>query len=102
CLLRQHRGRCGSAPVAAARRRGDEYLLERRMFRRMSTGEVADPEFTQFLFPSGYHYDVLRGIAYLRSAGSAPDERVNEAIGLIESKRDADGRWSLENVYPDE
>jgi hypothetical protein len=101
-LLEHERATGGSEAVAAARRRGDEYLLERRMFRRMSTGEVADPEFTQFLFPSGYHYDVLRGLDYLRSAGSAPDERVNEAIALIESKRDADGRWSLENVYPDE
>jgi len=101
-LLEHERATGGSEAVAAARRRGDEYLLERRMYRRLSDGMVVDPEFTQFLFPSGYHYDVLRGLDYLRSAGAVPDERVSEAIALVESKHDGDGRWPLENVYPDE
>jgi hypothetical protein len=101
-LLEHERATGGSEAVAAARRRGDEYLLERRLFRRRSTGEIADPEFIQFLFPSGYHYDVLRGLDYLRSARAVPDERVSEAIALVESKRDAEGRWLLENVHPDE
>ena len=32
-----------SPAIAAARRRGEEYLLERNLFRRRSTGEVASP-----------------------------------------------------------
>jgi len=96
----------GSSSVTEARLRGQEYLLERRLFRRLSTGEVIERDregstaFTRFAFPTWWHYDVLRGLEYLRRAGFAPDERVDEAIGLVESKRDSDGRWPLEVQYP--
>jgi hypothetical protein len=91
----------GRSPEAtAARLRGQEYLLERRMFRRFSTGEVIDPAWTRFSFPTWWHYDVLRGLDYLRRAGATPDERLAEAVELVESKRDGDGRWSLENQHP--
>jgi hypothetical protein len=89
-----------SAALTEARLRGQEYLLERRLFRRLSTGAVIDPAWTQFSFPTWWHYDVLRGLEYLRSAGAAPDERAAEAIALVESKRDGDGRWPLENQHP--
>jgi len=95
-----------SAEVTEARLRGQEYLLERRLFRRRSTGEVIERDrqgetaFTRFAFPTWWHYDVLRGLEYLRRADVAPDERVSEAIELVESKRDGDGRWPLEVRYP--
>jgi hypothetical protein len=95
-----------SAEVTAARLRGQEYLLDRRLFRRRSTGEVierdrkSDAVWTRFAFPTWWHYDVLRGLEYLRRAGIAPDERVAEAIELVASKRDGDGRWPLEVRYP--
>ncbi len=53
-----------------------------------------------FAFPTWWHYDILRGLDYLRRAGVAPDERVAEAIELVESKRDAEGKWLLEVPYP--
>ena len=90
----------GDTTVAAARRRGDAYMLERRLFRRKSTGEVMDPDFTRFSFPSYWHYDVLRGLDHLRSTGEDPDPRTAEAIDLVEQRRAADGRWPLENVHP--
>jgi hypothetical protein len=87
----------GSAPeVAAARRRGEEYLLERGLFRRRSTGEVANPAFLEFAFPPRYHYDVLRGLDYFRSAGDPPDARIGDAVDLVVRKRQADGRWLLD------
>jgi hypothetical protein len=89
-----------SAEVTEARLRGQEYLLERRLLRRRSTGEVVDPAWIRFSFPTWWHYDVLRGLEYLRRAGATPDERVAEAIELVESKRDGDGRWPLENQHP--
>jgi hypothetical protein len=101
-LLEHERTTGGSPAVKAARERGQEYLLERHMLHRLSTGEVIDPAWTQFSFPTGYHYDVLRGLEYLRSAGVMPDARMAEAIGRLASKRDADGRWLLENVHPDQ
>ncbi|HEX7128030.1 MAG TPA: hypothetical protein VF406_19915 [Thermodesulfobacteriota bacterium] len=88
--------------MTAARKRGHEYLLERRLLRRRSTGEVIDPAWTRFSFPIGSHYDVLRALEYLRCAGVAPDARMAEAIDLVASKRDANGRWPLECVHPDE
>jgi len=105
--LLEHELRVGSSPdVTEARLRGQEYLLERRLFRRRSTGEViardrkGDAAWTRFAFPTWWHYDVLRGLEYLRRAGVAPDERVAEAIELVASKRDGDGRWPLETRYP--
>jgi hypothetical protein len=112
--LLAHELRVGSRPrVTAARLRGHEYLLERRLFRRRSTGAVIDhdrkdgarggrghPAWTRFAFPTWWHYDVLRGLEYLRRAGVTPDERMAEAIELVASKRDGDGRWPLEVRYP--
>jgi hypothetical protein len=105
--LLAHEQSVGSSPqVTAARLRGQEYLLERRLFRRLSTGEVIEQDrkgetfWTRFAFPTWWHYDVLRGLEYLRSAGVAPDRRVSEAIELVRSKRDSDGRWLLETLYP--
>jgi len=105
--LLEHERACDAIPeVTAARLHGQEYLLERRLFRRRSTGEVierdrkAHTSWTRFAFPTWWHYDVLRGLEYLRSAGVAPDERVAEAIELVVSKRDGDRRWPLETRYP--
>ncbi len=99
-LLEHERATGGSAEVTAARLRGQEYLLERRMFRRLSTGDVVKPEWTLFSFPTRWHYDVLRGLDYLRNAGVAPDERCAEAIDLVEKRRLEDGRWPLQNPHP--
>jgi hypothetical protein len=101
-LLEHQRAAGARAEVTAALERGHEYLLERRMLRRLSTGELIDPAFTRFSFPTGWHYDALRGLDHLRAAGVTPDARLAEAIDLVRSKRDADGRWPLENPHESE
>ena len=101
-MLEHERATGGSAIVTAARERGQEYLIERRMLRRLSNGELIDPAFTRFSFPTGWHYDALRGLDYLRDAGVTPDARLAEAIDLASSKRDADGRWPLESPHQSE
>jgi hypothetical protein len=104
-LLAHERRAGSSAQVAAARLRGQEYLLERRLFRRRSTGEVIRDRkahgavWTRFAFPTWWHYDVLRGLDYLRLADAAPDDRAAEAVDLVASKRDGDGRWLLETQH---
>jgi hypothetical protein len=85
--------------VRAARRRGEAYMLERRLFRRKSTGEVINPSWLQFSFPPYYFYDVLCGLDYLRSARTEPDDRIADAIEVVERNRSADGRWQLQNVH---
>jgi hypothetical protein len=105
-LLEYERTFGPSLVVTAARLRGQEYLLERRLFHRKSTGEVLERDrkggtfFTRFAFPNWWHYDVLRALDYLRSAGVAPEERMSDGIRLVESKRDTDGSWRLETRYP--
>ncbi|TMC02113.1 MAG: hypothetical protein E6J41_30955 [Chloroflexi bacterium] len=89
----------GSAEVKAARLRGHEYLLERRMLRRLTNGEVIDQGWTQFAYPTYWHYDVLRGLDYLRAADAEPDERMAEAIDLVRSRRGDDGRWPLDHRH---
>jgi hypothetical protein len=104
--LLEHELHRGSSPdLTEARRRGQEYLLERRLCRRRSTGEVIERDrksgaaWTRFAFPTWWHYDVLRALDYLRRARAAPDERVAQAIDLVAAKRDGDGRWPLEVQY---
>jgi hypothetical protein len=99
-LLAHERATGGSAESIAARRRGEEYLLERRLMRRKSTGEIVDAAFLQFSFPVRWCYDVLRALDYFRAAGGEPDPRLSETIDLVRSKRQPDGTWLLENTHP--
>lgn len=101
-LAEHERATDGDAEVRAARIRGQEYLLERGLLRRQSTGEIIEPAFTQLSFPTGYHYDVLRALEYLRLAGASPEVRMAEAVDLVDEKRGDDGRWRLENPHPDQ
>lgn len=88
-----------SDEVTAARQRGEEHLLERRLFRRRSTGAVIDPRFTMFSFPTWWYYDVLRALDHLRLATPTPDDRCREAIELVAGRRDGKDRWPLENTH---
>lgn len=91
--------RGSSETVDASLARGEEYLLERSLFRSRSTGQVVDPRFTMFSFPTRWYYDVLRGLDYFRSTTAVPDERCAEAVDLVAGKRDDAGRWPLENIH---
>jgi len=99
-LLAHERATGGSPASVAARRRGEEYLLDRTLFRRKSTGEVVDPAWLQFSFPTRWHYDVLRALEYFRSVGGTADPRLGEAIAVLRSKSQPDGTWLLENTHP--
>jgi hypothetical protein len=99
----EYENRTGSSPeVTAARVRGQEYLLERRLLRRLSTGELAQPRWLYLEFPVSWHYHPLRALDHMRKAGVAPDQRMAEAIEIVTSKRDADGRWPLEHAFHEE
>jgi hypothetical protein len=99
-LLAHERATGGLPGSVAVRRRGEEYLLERKLFRRLSTGEVIDPDWLDFSFPTRWHYDVLRGLEYFRDVGGLPDPRLDEALDLLRSKQQPDGKWLLENTHP--
>jgi hypothetical protein len=100
-----------SPPITGARTRAHEYLLSRRLLRRLSNGEIISLEWTRLAFPALWHYDVLRGLEYLRAAGLEPDERVDEAFGAVTHRRQHGlaaiaGRWLLDvrhknTLHPD-
>ncbi|OXM51358.1 squalene cyclase [Amycolatopsis thailandensis] len=87
----------GTSASRAARRTGEEYLLERGLFRRLSTGAVIAPWIAVFAYPFRWFYDVLNAADYFREAslhdGTAPDRRMAEAVELIRSARQPDGTW---------
>ena len=89
-----------TGPIAEALERGHEYLLERRLFRRRSSGDVIDPAWARFAFPTWWRYDVLRALDHLRDAGVDPDERTEEAVDLVETTRSEDGRWLRRRIHP--
>jgi hypothetical protein len=97
----------GATPaVTDARRRGEAYLVERQLMRRLSTGDVIDETWTRFAFPPLWHYDALRALDYLRAAGVPRDARLDEATTKVRERRQSDGRWLLDlrhrdTLYPE-
>jgi hypothetical protein len=100
-LLEYERAGRESAAIARARNRAENYLLERHLFRSLRTGEVIDKRWLRFSFPMFWHYDVLRGLDYFRKAGIKPDNRLNEAIGIVRKRRHQNGRWPLNLLHPE-
>ncbi|HZQ25618.1 MAG TPA: hypothetical protein VFA89_22705 [Terriglobales bacterium] len=98
-LLDYERAGGESAAITKARHRGEEYLLERGMFRGLRTGEVIDERWLRFSFPTFWHYDVLRGLDYLRNAGIKPDCRVRDAIEIVIQRLHQTGRWPLDLLH---
>jgi len=101
-LLEYERSTGVTGDVTAARGRGEEYLLERRLLRRLSDGRIPQERWLSVGFPYSWHYDVMRGLDYLRAAGREPEKRMDEALDAVLSKRDESGRWPLETTYHEE
>src|SRR5262249_46451069 len=99
-LLEYERAGCKSAAVTKARKTAENYLLARRMYRSLRTGEVIDKRWLRFSFPTFWHYDVLRGIDYLRNAEIKPDSRVRDAVETVIARRHQNGRWPLTSFIP--
>ncbi len=98
-LLEYERAGHRSAAVTKARKRAENYLLGRGMFRSLRTGEVIDKRWLRFSYPTFWHYDVLRGLDYLRNAGVKPDGRVSDAIEIVIERRHQNGRWPLNLLH---
>jgi hypothetical protein len=99
-LLEHELATGGTLGSRTARERGEEYLLQRRLLRRKSSGEIISEDWLRFSYPTRWFYDALRGLDYFRAAGGAPDPRLNEAVEVVRSKQQPDGSWLLENTHP--
>lgn len=85
--------------IQAAERRGREFLLAHRLFRSHRTGAVIKSDFLRLSFPPRWHYDILRALDYFRSVDAPSDPRLAEAVDVVRSKQQPDGRWRLEHRY---
>jgi hypothetical protein len=86
-----YRYRLGELQQAAAD--GRAFMLQHRLFKSDHTGEVIRSEFLRFAYPPRWKYNVLRALDYFASAGVGWDDRLGDAIEVVESKRRSDGRW---------
>ena len=93
-------GKNADDQVRDAMRRAEEFMLQHRLFLSDKTGAVIREEFTRFSFPPRWHYDVLRGLDYFRWQQTERDNRLLDAITLLEETRAKDGRWKLRNRHP--
>lgn len=77
-----------------------EFLLQHHLFKSDHTGKVIDAKYLRFPYPSRWHYDILRALAYFAYAGVPYDERMQEALDIVAKKRRSDGKWQLPAHYP--
>jgi hypothetical protein len=94
----------GTDELRAARHTGEEYLLKRGLFRRLTTGEPIDSWVTRFAYPFRWFYNVLNAADYFRAAslldGTPPDPRMADAMELIRAARQPDGTWLQARRHP--
>ncbi|MFC0627849.1 squalene cyclase [Kribbella deserti] len=94
----------GSDDLRAVRRAGEEYLLERRLLRKRSTGELVGPWATEFAYPFRWPYSVLKALDHFRAAaihdGTSPDPRLADAVEVVQAARQSDGTWLQQLRHP--
>ncbi len=93
------RRRSLAAEATDAETRGREFLLNHKLYRSHRTGKVVHSVMTRFSFPPRWHYDVLRALDYFQASGAERDERLSDAMSLLEKKQDEKGRWPLQNRH---
>lgn len=103
--LLDHEAATGGTPDSrAVRRAGQEYLLERGLFRRLSTGEPVGTWADTYVYPFRWRYSVLRAADHVRRAavhdGVPPDPRLAEAVELVRAARRPDGTWLQQGRHP--
>ena len=86
--------------VLEAEKRALEFVLEHRLFKSDKTGEIIHHNFTLLSYPHRWYYNVLRGLEYFARVNAPHDERLQDAIELLNSRRTADGKWPVQHKYP--
>lgn len=88
------------AELHQAKVESQEFILMHRLFRSDRTGEIINPNFLKFCYPSRWYYDILKAMDYFQLAGVQYDDRMEEAIQVIQSKKNKDGLWKLASNHP--
>ena len=66
--------------------KGQEFLLNHKLYKSHTTGDIVKEDFLRFPFPYQWKYDVLTALDYFQSSNASYDERLEDAIQLVESK----------------
>lgn len=80
-------------PLSRVQAAGREFFLNHHLYKSHRTGEIVKEPMLRFPFPPQWHYDFLKGLDYFQAAGAPGDERAADAIELLLSRRDTEGRW---------
>ncbi len=87
----------GDIDLRSTRHGGEEYLLERRLMYRASTGELVGDFVTRFVYPNRHRFSALAALDHFREAsrfeGAPPYPRLAEAIEVVRDSRQPDGTW---------
>ena len=89
----------GDDAARAAADRAADFLLDRRLAWRRSTGEPLDERTVQLRYPLYWHYDVLGALRGMAELGRIDDPRCADGLDLLESKRLPGGGWPAEGRY---
>ena len=88
-----------SEDVTCTIENGVEYLLKHHVHKRShDLTRVSKAEWLRFGFPLMWNTDVLEILGILTRLGYR-DSRMKEALNLVVSKQDDQGRWKLENTF---
>jgi hypothetical protein len=80
-------------------RRAVEYLLEHRIYKKShQKNAIAKEEWAQFGFPLMWKIDALEVLNILTNLGYK-DDRMQDAIDLVLSKQNDEGKWVLEKSF---
>lgn len=88
------------AELKEAKQSSQEFILLHRLFRSDKTREIINPNFLKISYPPRWYYDILKAMDYFQFASVTYDNRMEEAIEIIKSKRNKDGLWKLPANHP--
>lgn len=95
-----------SEAISAARLRGDEYLLRRKLMFRLRDNQPVGEWLGDLVYPFRWKYSILRALNYFRDAslsyGRKPDPRLSQAVETLASMMNYKGRWCSNSSLPGE
>jgi hypothetical protein len=79
--------------------RASEFFLQHHLFRSDHTGETIHPSMVKLHYPLYWHCDILQELLILSRVEKLVDPRTNEALEIVEKKRDPNGLWHANDYY---
>jgi hypothetical protein len=77
-----------------------EWILSKKLFRSFRTNEIINPQMLICPYPSRWKYDILRALDFFASIHYPYDERMKEALSILISRMDEEGRMPQEKAHP--